>query len=159
MLTVEHTKPPSNHGFTSKSSPFLFYFKQQVLPTFMGYYQQQLHEILLPFPVITTMGKDHHNMGEENQLRSMPPLAHEWVVDISFVASSRYSHIGLGVGHVGIIVGTHIALCENPLAIELGLGIVVGGASLPRVGASHLLGGINNCNLMLSLEGVPKLTH
>jgi hypothetical protein len=27
------------------------------------------------------------------------------------------------------------------------------------VGASHPHGGINNSNLMLSLEGVPKLTH
>jgi hypothetical protein len=35
--------------------------------------------------------------------------------------------------------------------MELGFGIVVGGASNPR-------GGINNSNLMLSLEGVPKLT-
>jgi hypothetical protein len=55
---------------------------------------------------------------------------------------------------VGIFVGTHIAflLCENPLSFELGLGIVVGGAS-------HSHGGINNSNFMLSLEGVPKLTH
>jgi hypothetical protein len=36
--------------------------------------------------------------------------------------------------------------------MELGFGIVV-------VGASHPHGGINNSNLMLSLEGVPKLTH
>jgi len=36
--------------------------------------------------------------------------------------------------------------------MELWLGIVVGGAS-------HPLGGINNYNLMLSLVGVPKLTH
>jgi hypothetical protein len=74
-------------------------------------------------------------------------------VDV-FVASGSYSHIGLGVGHVGIFVGTHIAFlfCENPFCMELGLGIVV-------VGASHPLGGINNSNLMLSLEGVPKLTH
>jgi hypothetical protein len=36
--------------------------------------------------------------------------------------------------------------------MELGLGIFVGGAS-------HPLGGINNSNLMLSLEGVPKITH
>jgi hypothetical protein len=53
---------------------------------------------------------------------------------------------------VGIFVGTHIAFlfCENPFYIELGLGIV---------GAWHPLGGINNSNLMLSLEGAPKLTH
>jgi hypothetical protein len=37
--------------------------------------------------------------------------------------------------------------------MELGLGIV------GVVGASHPHGGINNSNLMLSLEGVPKLTH
>jgi hypothetical protein len=62
--------------------------------------------------------------------------------------------IGLGVGHVGIFVGTHIAFlfCENPFYVELGLGIVI-------VGAWHPLGGINNSNLMLSLEGAPKLTH
>jgi hypothetical protein len=36
--------------------------------------------------------------------------------------------------------------------MDLGLGIFVGGAS-------HPLGGINNSNLMLSLEGVPKITH
>jgi hypothetical protein len=36
-------------------------------------------------------------------------------IDI-FVASGKYSHIGLGVEHVGIFVGTHIAFlfCENP---------------------------------------------
>jgi hypothetical protein len=70
-----------------------------------------------------------------------------------FVALGSYSHIGLVVGHVGIFVGTHIALlfCENPFYVELGLGIVI-------VGAWHPLGGINNSNLMLSLEGVPKLT-
>ena len=63
------------------------------------------------------------------------------------VASGRYSHIGLGVGNVGIFVGTHISLfCENPLC-------VVVGASHPHVGVSHPLGGINNSNLMLSLEG------
>jgi hypothetical protein len=62
---------------------------------------------------------------------------------------------------MGIFVGTHITflLCENPLSIELGLGIVVGGASHPHAEASHPLRGINNFNLMLSLEGVPKLTH
>jgi hypothetical protein len=36
--------------------------------------------------------------------------------------------------------------------VALGLGIVI-------VWASHPLGGTNNYNLMLSLEGVPKLTH
>jgi hypothetical protein len=66
-------------------------------------------------------------------------------VDV-FVASGRYSHIGLGVGHVGIFVGIHIAflLCENPFYIELELGIV-------GVGDLHPLGGINNYNLVLSL--------
>ena len=61
-----------------------------------------------------------------------------------FVASGSYSHIGLGVGHVGIFVGTHIAFlfCENPFYIELGFGIDI-------VGAWHPLGGINNSNLML----------
>jgi hypothetical protein len=43
--------------------------------------------------------------------------------------------------------------------MELGLGIVVVGVSHPHVGSSHPLGGINNSNLMLSLEDVPKLTH
>jgi hypothetical protein len=46
----------------------------------------------------------------------------------------------------------HFSFCENTLYVEQGLGIVV-------VGASHPLGGLNNSNLMLSLEGVPKLTH
>ena len=66
-------------------------------------------------------------------------------VDV-FVALGSYTHIGLGVGHVGIFVGTHIAFlfCENALCVV--------------VGASHPLGGINNSNLMLSLEGDPKLT-
>jgi hypothetical protein len=70
-------------------------------------------------------------------------------VDV-FVASGRYSHIGLGVGHVGIIVGTHNAFlfCENPF---------VGARAC--VGASHPHGKIKKFNLMLSLEGVPKLTH
>jgi hypothetical protein len=36
--------------------------------------------------------------------------------------------------------------------MELVFGIVV-------VGPSHPLGGINNYNLMLSLKGIPKLTH
>jgi hypothetical protein len=55
---------------------------------------------------------------------------------------------------VGIFFGTHIAFlfCENPFYVELGLGIVI-------VGDWHPLGGINNSNVMLSLEGVPKLTH
>jgi hypothetical protein len=43
--------------------------------------------------------------------------------------------------------------------MELGLGIVVVGVSHPHVGASHPLGGLNNFNLILSLEGIPKLTH
>jgi hypothetical protein len=42
--------------------------------------------------------------------------------------------------------------CENPFCIRLELAIVV-------VGASHPLGGINNSNLMLNLEGAPRLTH
>jgi hypothetical protein len=52
------------------------------------------------------------------------------IVDV-FVASGRYSHIGLGVEYVRIVVGTHIALllcenialllCKNPLYMELGL--------------------------------------
>jgi hypothetical protein len=44
-------------------------------------------------------------------------------VDV-FVASRSYSHIGLGVMHVGIFVGTHIAFlfCENPFYVELELG-------------------------------------
>jgi hypothetical protein len=54
---------------------------------------------------------------------------------------------------MGIFVGTHIAFlfCENPFYVEMGLGIVI-------VGAWHPLGGISNSNLMLSLEGSPKLT-
>jgi hypothetical protein len=62
--------------------------------------------------------------------------------------------LALSVGHVGVFVGTRIAFlfCENPFYVELGLGTVV-------VGASHPYGGINNSNLMLSLEGAPKLTH
>jgi hypothetical protein len=62
---------------------------------------------------------------------------------------------------VRIFVGTRIAFvfCENLFCMELEFGIVVVGASHPHVGASHSLGGINNSNLMLSLEGVPKLTH
>jgi len=74
---------------------------------------------------------------------------------LTFCSIRRYSHIGLGVRHVEIIiiVGTHIAFvfCENPFCMELGFGVVVG--------ASHPHGGINNSNLMLSLEGVPKLSH
>jgi hypothetical protein len=46
----------------------------------------------------------------------------------------------------------HFLFCENPFYVELGLGIVI-------VGAWHPHGGICNFNLMLSLEGVPKLTH
>jgi hypothetical protein len=47
-----------------------------------------------------------------------------------FVTSGRYSHIGLGVGRVGIFVGAHIAFlfCEKPFYIELGLGTVIVGA-------------------------------
>jgi hypothetical protein len=45
-----------------------------------------------------------------------------------------------------------VKLSENPLCMELGLGIVV-------VGVSQLLGGKNNSNLILSLEGILKLTH
>jgi hypothetical protein len=47
---------------------------------------------------------------------------------------------------VGIFVGTHIAffLFEKPLSIELGLGIVGGGASHPHRR-------IKNSNLMVSL--------
>jgi hypothetical protein len=54
---------------------------------------------------------------------------------------------------VVIFVSTHITflLYENPFYVELGLGIVI-------VGAWHPLGGIINSNLMLSLEGAPKLT-
>jgi hypothetical protein len=42
----------------------------------------------------------------------------------------RYSHIGLGVGNVGIFVGTHIAFlfCENLFYVELDIGIVIVGA-------------------------------
>jgi hypothetical protein len=42
-------------------------------------------------------------------------------VDV-FVASGSYSHIGLGVGHVGIFVGTPIAFlfCESPFYVEMG---------------------------------------
>jgi hypothetical protein len=71
-----------------------------------------------------------------------------------FVASGSYSHIGLSVEHVGKFVGTHIAFlfCENPFYVELGLGIVI-------VGAWQPLGGTKNSNLILSLEGAPKLTH
>jgi hypothetical protein len=81
-------------------------------------------------------------------------------VDVS-VVSGMYSHISLDVGHVRIFVGTHIAFLfgENPPCMELGLRIVVVGASYPHVGASHPLRGINNYNLMLSLEGVPKLVE
>jgi hypothetical protein len=67
-------------------------------------------------------------------------------VDV-IVTSESYSHIGLGVGHVGIFVHTQIAfLCRD-------------GAWNCYFGAWHTLEGINNSNLMLSLEGVPKLTH
>jgi hypothetical protein len=40
-----------------------------------------------------------------------------------FVASGRYSHMTLGVGHVGIVVGTisHLRFGENPLGFEWGL--------------------------------------
>jgi hypothetical protein len=30
-----------------------------------------------------------------------------------FCSIGRYSHIGLGVGHVGIFIGTHIALRKH----------------------------------------------
>jgi hypothetical protein len=43
--------------------------------------------------------------------------------------------------------------------MELRFEIVGVGASHPHVGAFHPHGGINNSNLILSLEGVPKLTH
>jgi hypothetical protein len=41
---------------------------------------------------------------------------------LSFIASDRYSHMTLGVGHVGIIVDTttHFWFGENPLVFELG---------------------------------------
>jgi hypothetical protein len=58
---------------------------------------------------------------------------------------------------VGIFDDTHIAcfvLVKTPCILSWGLV----GASQPHVGASHPHGGINNSNLMLSLEGVPKLT-
>jgi hypothetical protein len=51
---------------------------------------------------------------------------------------------------VGIFDDTHIAcfvLVKTPCILSWGL-----------VGASHPHGGINNSNLMLSLEGVAKLT-
>ena len=40
-----------------------------------------------------------------------------------FVALSRYSHITIGVEHVGIFVGTtsHFLFGENPLVFEWGL--------------------------------------
>jgi hypothetical protein len=69
-----------------------------------------------------------------------------------FCSIRRYSHINLGVGHVGIFVDTHITflICENPFYIELALEIV-------GVGVWHPLEGINNFNLMLSLvEGSLK---
>jgi hypothetical protein len=75
-----------------------------------------------------------------------------------FCSIERYSHIGLGVGHVGIVVGTHIAL-RKPFLYGVGVWNCVVGASHPHVGASHSYGGINNSNLMSSLEGVPKLSH
>jgi hypothetical protein len=70
---------------------------------------------------------------------------------LMFCSIGRYSHICLGVRHVGIFVGTHIALfifVKTPCKLSWGL-----------VGVSHPHGEINNSNLMLSLEGVPKLTH
>jgi hypothetical protein len=74
-------------------------------------------------------------------------LLTNYYIPLMFCRSGRYSHIGLGVKHVGIFVGTHIAflLCENPFYMELELGIVGVG------GALHPLGGTNNSNLMLSL--------
>jgi hypothetical protein len=61
-------------------------------------------------------------------------------VDV-FVAVGRYSHIGLGVGHVRVFVGTHIAflLCENPFYIELELEIVIVGAWHPLRGIKILI--------------------
>jgi hypothetical protein len=40
-----------------------------------------------------------------------------------FVASGKYSHMTLGVGHVGIVVGTtsHFLFGENPLGFEWGI--------------------------------------
>jgi hypothetical protein len=40
-----------------------------------------------------------------------------------FVASRRYSHMKLGLGHVGIVMSTtsHFRFGENPLGFELGL--------------------------------------
>jgi hypothetical protein len=71
-----------------------------------------------------------------------------------FVASGSYSHWPWcwACGNLCWHLHCTFLFCENPLRMELGLGIVVGGAS-------HPLGGINNSNLMLSLEGVSKLTH
>jgi hypothetical protein len=68
-----------------------------------------------------------------------------------FCSIERYSHIGLGVGHVGIFVGTCIAFfifVKTPCILSWDL-----------VGTSHPHRGINNSNLMLSLEGILKLTH
>jgi hypothetical protein len=75
-----------------------------------------------------------------------------------FCSIKRNSHIGLGVGHVGIFFGTHIAL-RKPFSYGVVVWNSVVGASHPHVGASNPHGGINNSNLMLSLEGVPKLSH
>jgi hypothetical protein len=52
-----------------------------------------------------------------------------------FVDLGRYSHMNLGVGHVGIVMGTtsHFWFGENPLGFEWGLhvfGDVICGISL-----------------------------
>jgi hypothetical protein len=77
-------------------------------------------------------------------------------VDV-FVASGKYSHIGLGVGHVRVFVDTHIAsfVLVKTLDWSWGLELVLRAC----VGASHPHVCINKSNLMSSLEGVPKLTH
>jgi hypothetical protein len=46
----------------------------------------------------------------------------------------------------------HFLFCENRFCMQLGFGIVA-------VWASQSHGGINNSDLMLSLEGVRKFTH
>jgi hypothetical protein len=60
-----------------------------------------------------------------------------------FCSIKRYSHIGLGVRHVGILFGTH-----NALRKPFSHGVVVWNFV---VGASDPHGRINNSNLMLSL--------
>jgi hypothetical protein len=48
---------------------------------------------------------------------------HFRVILLIFVASNKYSHMTLGVGHVGITVDTtsHFQFGENPLGFEWGL--------------------------------------